>query len=168
MIRPGMIYGPESAGREWTIVSRARAGIRRIELPDGGAQFFARVALDRVGRAVVAAAERAPDGFWPVNVVDPYGWTYAGLVGEIGCLLDWEWEPVLVPWGTAWHPYQAQSPYFCSDRRLREVLGVNDPGPRAALADTVQWLLAHGAERYPDDHAQTVATPRGPEKSATT
>ncbi len=45
VVRRGMIYGPGSAGREWTIASRARAGIHRIELPDGGAQFFARAAL---------------------------------------------------------------------------------------------------------------------------
>lgn len=116
----------------------------------------------------MAAAERAPDGVWPVNAVDPYGWTYAGLVGEIGRLLDWTWEPILVPWGAAWHPFQSQSPYFCSDRRLREVLGVDDPDPRAALAETVEWLLAHGAERYPDDHPKAVATERGPEKNAAT
>jgi nucleoside-diphosphate-sugar epimerase len=156
VIRPGMIYGPGSAGREWTIVSRARAGIHRIELPDGGAQFFARVAVERVGRAVVAAVERAPEGFWPVNAADPYGWTYAGLVGEIGRLLNWEWEPVLVPWGAAWHPFQSLSPYVVSDRRLREVLQVNDPDPRTALAETVEWLLAHGAGQYPDNNAQAV------------
>lgn len=164
VVRPGMIYGPGSAGREWTIVSRVRAGIHQIELPDGGAQFFARVALERVGRAVIASAERAPEGLWAVNAVDPYGWTYAGLVGEVGQLLGWEWEPMLVPWGAAWHPFQSQSPYFCSDARLREVLGVHEPDPRAALAETVTWLWEHGAEHYPDDHAKAVATERGPEK----
>lgn len=165
VLRPGMIYGPRIAGREWTIVSHVRAGARRIELPDGGAQFFARVALDRVARAVVAAAERAPNDFWPVNVVDPYGWTYAGLVGEIGRLLNWTWEPVLVGWSGADHPYKIHSPYFCSDARLRDVLDVTEPDPREALAETVQWLWDHGAEHYPEDAEEAVPTERGPEKA---
>ncbi len=41
----------------------------QVVLPESG--------CERVGRAVIAAAERAPEGFWPVNAVDPYGWTYA-------------------------------------------------------------------------------------------
>jgi nucleoside-diphosphate-sugar epimerase len=164
VLRPGMIYGPGAAGREWTIVARARAGIHRIELPDGGGQFFARAALDRVGRAVVAAAEKASDGVWPVNVVDPYGWTYAGLVNAIGEILNWTWEPVFVRWEEVDHPYKGNSPYFFSDARLREVLEVLEPDPREALAETVRWLWDHGAEHYPDDSAKAVPTERGPEK----
>ena len=165
VLRPGMIYGPGVAGREWTSVCQIRAGIRRIKLPDGGAQFFSRVALDRVARAVVAASERAPDDFWPVNVVDPYGWTYAGLVGEIGRLLNWTWEPELVGWSDADHPYKIHSPYFCSDTRLRSVLEVTEPDPREALAETVRWLWDHGAEHYSDDPADALPTERGPEKA---
>ena len=164
VLRPGMIYGPGAAGREWTIVSRIRRGEHRIELPDGGAQLFARVALERVGRAVVAAAERAPAGFWPVNVVDPYGWTYAGLVGEIGRILDWEWEPVAVRWEEADHPFKIQSPFVCSDTRLREFLGVTEPDPREALEETVRWLWDHGAEHYAEEADVAVPTHRGPEK----
>lgn len=167
VLRPGMIYGPGAAGREWTIVSRVRAGIRRIELPDGGGQFFGRAAVERVGRAVVAAAERAPGDFWRVNVVDPYGWTYAGLVAEIGRLLAWEWEPVAVRWEEADHPFKGQSPFFFSDARLREVLRVSEPDPRAALAETVRWLWDHGAEHYGDE-ATAVPTHRGPEKDGRT
>ena len=163
VLRPGMIYGPGAAGREWTLVSRIRAGIRRLELPDGGAQFFARAAVERVGRAVIAAIEKAPTGWWPVNVVDPYGWTYAGLAGEIARVLDWKWEPVVVPWDAAGHPFKIQSPYFCSDRRLREVLGVTEPDPAEALVDTVAWLWKHGAEHYPDQFEESEATHRGPE-----
>lgn len=163
LLRPGMIYGPGAAGREWTIVARIRAGIRRIELPDGGVQLFGRAAVERVGRAVVAAAERAPDALWPVNVVDPYGWTYAGLVREIGRLRGWEWEPVAVRWEEADHPFKLQSPFVFSDVRLREVLGVTEPDPRAALAETVGWLWDHGAERYGDGMEPSVPTHRGPE-----
>lgn len=164
VLRPGMIYGPAAAGREWTIVSRIRRGEHRIELPDGGAQLFARVALERVGRAVVAAAELAPSGFWPANVVDPYGWTYAGLVGEIGRILDWAWEPVAVRWEEADHPFKIQSPFICSDVKLRDVLGVIAPDPRDALAETVRWLWDHGVEQYGEDPERALPTHRGPEK----
>jgi nucleoside-diphosphate-sugar epimerase len=165
MIRPGMIYGPGAAGREWTVVSRIKRGERRIELPDGGGQFFARVAVERVGRAVIAAAERAPAGFWPVNVVDPYGWTYAGLVREIGRILDWEWEPVFVRFEDGSHPFKLQSPFMLSDSRLRDVLRVTEPDPRNALAETVRWLWDHGAENYPVDDASATPTHRGPERN---
>lgn len=166
VLRPGMIYGPGAAGREWTLVSRIRAGVRRLDLPDGGAQFFARAALERVARAVIAAIEKAPAGLWPVNVVDPYGWTYAGLAGEIARLLDWQWEPIVVPWDAAVHPFKIQSPYFCSDQRLREVLGVTEPDPAEALAETVAWLWEHGAEHYSERLENTEATHRGPEKAS--
>jgi nucleoside-diphosphate-sugar epimerase len=164
VLRPGMIYGPGAAGREWTVVSRIRRGERRIQLPDGGGQFFARVAVERVGRAVIAAAERAPDGFWPVNVADPYGWTYAGLVREIGRILDWEWEPIFVRFEDGSHPFKLQSPYMLSDSRLRDVLRVTEPDPRDALAETVRWLWDHGAEHYPVDDANATPTHRGPER----
>jgi nucleoside-diphosphate-sugar epimerase len=164
MIRPGMMYGPGAAGREWTVVSRIKRGERRIELPDGGGQFFSRVAVERVGRAIIAAAERAPAGFWPVNVVDPYGWTYAGLVGEIGRILDWEWEPVFVRFEDGSHPFKLQSPFMLSDSRLRDVLRVTEPDPRDALAETVRWLWDHGAALYSADDASATPTHRGPER----
>ncbi|HEX9436558.1 MAG TPA: hypothetical protein VGA16_05285, partial [Candidatus Limnocylindria bacterium] len=126
--------------------------------------LFARAALGRVGRAVVAAIDRAPNGFWPVNVVDPYGWTYAGLVGEIGRILDWKWEPVAVRWEEADHPFKVQSPFICSDARLREVLGVTMPDPRDALAETVRWLWDHGTAHYGEEAERATPTHRGPEK----
>jgi hypothetical protein len=41
------------------------------------------------------------------------------------------------------HPWQTAHPVLCSDRRLREILGVSAPDPRDALADTVHWLWHH-------------------------
>jgi nucleoside-diphosphate-sugar epimerase len=143
VLRPGAIYGPHPEVREWFLVERICRGERRLELPDGGAQFWHRVAVDRVGAAVTAALDRAPDGFWVCNVVDPYDWSYAGLAAEIAALLDWEWEPVRVAFNETDHPWQTAHPVLCSDRRLREVLGVSAPDPRGALADTVHWLWDH-------------------------
>lgn len=150
ILRPGMIYGPGSAAREWTLVKLIKEGTRELRLPLGGGQFFSRVALERVGRAVVAAAERAPEGTWVANVVDPYGWTYAGLAAEIAELLGWRWEPAWVDWHEASHLFKAQAPFVCSDTRLRDVLGVTGPDPRAALAEAVRWLWDHGQQAYPD------------------
>jgi len=147
VLRPGAIYGQgDPLAREWPLVRRAKQGIRKLELPGGGVQFFHRVAVERVGRGIVAAAERAPAGFWVCNVVDPYDWTYAGLAREIGRILGWEWEPVSVSFAAARHPFQLASPLFVSDRRLREVLRVTEPDPREALEATVRWYWEHGPE----------------------
>jgi nucleoside-diphosphate-sugar epimerase len=142
-LRPGAIYGPAPGMREWFLVEKVHRGERRLELPDGGVQLWHRVAVERVGHAIVAAVARAPEGFWACNVADPYDWTYAGLAGEIGALLDWEWEPVRVPFDAVDHPWQTLHPVLCDDRRLREVLGVTEPDPRVALANTVRWLWDH-------------------------
>jgi hypothetical protein len=85
-------------------------------------------------------------------------------VGVIGEILTWTWETVFVRWEEADHPFKGQSPFFFSDTRLRDVLKVLEPDPRAALEETVRWLWAHGAEHYPDDSALAVPTERGPEK----
>jgi nucleoside-diphosphate-sugar epimerase len=141
-LRPGAIYGPHPDVREWTLVRRVIAGDRRLPLPDGGHQVLHRVAVERVGRAIVAAIEHAPTHFWACNVIDPYDWTYAGLAAEIGRLLDWQWEPEHVAFSETEHPWQAGHPILASDRRLQENLGVSDdqPDPLAALAETVNWL----------------------------
>ncbi|HUA12484.1 MAG TPA: hypothetical protein VMA83_10825 [Solirubrobacteraceae bacterium] len=141
-LRPGAIYGPFATTREHTLVERAARGERRLELPDGGAQVFHRVALARVAAAIGAAVERAPDGFWACNVVDPYDSDYAGLARKVGDLLDFAWEPVDVPFATTDHPWQTRHPCLASDERLRTVLGVraDEPDPDEALAATVAWL----------------------------
>lgn len=140
VLRPGAIYGPFAASREAHLVAMIRAGTRRLELPAGGTQVWHRVALERVGRAVAAACERRVDGFWACNVVDPVDFDYAGLAAAVGRLLGWVWEPVEVPFAATDHPWQVRHPVLCSDRRLREVLGVEGPDPGDALADCVRWL----------------------------
>jgi nucleoside-diphosphate-sugar epimerase len=143
-LRPGSIYGPHPDTREGFIVNLVRRGERRLELPDGGVQLFHRVAVERVGRAVVAALERAPDGYWACNVVDPVDWEYAGLAGAIGRLLDWEWEPVRLPYEESEHPWHTSHPVHASDERLRHVLGVTEPETDAALEECVRWLWETG------------------------
>ena len=139
-LRPGAIYGPHVGVRERTFVELIARGVRELPLPDGGTQLFHRVATDRVGRAVAAAVDRAPAGFWACNVVDPYDWDYSGLANEVGRLLDWHWEPTRVAFTAADHPWQVTHPFLCSDRRLREILCVEGPDPRDALAECLEWL----------------------------
>jgi nucleoside-diphosphate-sugar epimerase len=139
-LRPGTIYGPHPDTREGFIVSKVKRGERRLELPDGGVQLFHRVAVERVGRAIVAALSRAPDGFWACNVVDPEEREYASLAGAIGRLLEWEWEPVRMPYEESEHPWHVSHPVIASDERLRLVLGVLEPDPDRALEECVRWL----------------------------
>jgi nucleoside-diphosphate-sugar epimerase len=155
VLRPGAIYGAFLSTRERYFVERVRDGVRELKMPDRGQQIFHRVAVERVGRAIVAALERAPDGFWACNVVDPYDWTFAGLVGEVERLLDWEWQPVEVPFEEVDHPWGAAHPIIGSDIRLREVLMVYEPDPRDALTKTVDWLWKHrGSLREIEDRPE--------------
>ncbi|MEO9254900.1 MAG: hypothetical protein ABI305_05130 [Tepidiformaceae bacterium] len=145
VLRPGAIYGAgDPLAREWPLVRRAKEGIRHLELPAAGVQIFHRVAVERVSSAILAAPEFAPGGFWPCNVVDPYFWTYAGLAAEIGRILDWEWEPESVSYAATKHPLQLATPAIFADRRLREVLRVTKPDPRAALELLVHEYCANG------------------------
>jgi nucleoside-diphosphate-sugar epimerase len=148
LLRPGTIYGPHPSTREWTLVRKVARGERRLPLPDGGVQLFHRVALDRVARAIAAAAERPPDGLWACNVVDPFDRDYSGLARRVGEILGWEWEPEKVAFDAADHPWQTGHPMLCSDRRLREELGVgaDQPDPDDALRETVEWLWDHREE----------------------
>ena len=139
-LRPGAIYGSHPDSRERLIVEMVREQQRVVALPGGGDQLFHRVAVDRVGRAVAAALQHAPDGFWACNVGDPYDWTYGALVAEVGRLLDWEFAFEVVGPDEADHPWKGLHPVVCSTRRLEDVLGVREPDPRAALAECVQWL----------------------------
>jgi len=145
VLRPGAIYGPFVETRERYFVELVRDGKHTLPFPDRGQQIFHRVAVERVGRAIVAAIDRAPDGAWACNVVDPHDWTFAGLAGEVGRLLDWEWETVDVPFAEADHPWATAHPILGSDTRLRETLGVHEPDPREALAATIEWLWENAA-----------------------
>lgn len=149
-LRPGTIYGPNRWSREWSIVRLVHAGVHRLLLPVAGTQLFHRVAIERVGHAIVAALEHPPTGFWACNVVDPYDWTYAGLAARVGDLLNWEWEPEVVPFEKGLHPWSLRHPVLCCDRRLREALCVNGPDPATALAEAVAWMWDHRDELAAD------------------
>lgn len=139
-LRPGAIYGPHPDSRERVLVEHVRSGGHLLALPDGGHQLFHRVAVERVGRAIAAALERAPDGVWACNVGDPGDWTYGGLAGEVARLLGAELEFETVGFDDADHPWKVRHPVLCDTCRLEDVLGVTEPAPAAALAECVSWL----------------------------
>jgi len=143
LLRPGAIYGPAfhaAVLREWFLVERALRGDRTLPFPHGGTQLFHRVALDRVGRAVAAAVEHAPEGTWACNVADPYDWTYGGLAQLVAQRLGHTWEPDANP--EADHPWNARHPVLVDTTRLRTVLHVGpaDPDPREATTTQIAWL----------------------------
>lgn len=142
-LRPGAIYGPHPDARERVLVEMVRERREVVPLPDGGDQLFHRVAVDRVGRAIAASLERAPEGFWACNVGDPRDLTYGALAAAIARLLDWEFRFEHVPFDGAEHPWQIRHPVVCDTRRLQDVLGVTEPDPDEALAECVRWLWEH-------------------------
>jgi nucleoside-diphosphate-sugar epimerase len=149
VLRPGAIYGPylhPRVLREWYLVGRVARRERRLPLPDGGTQLFHRVGTDRVGRAIAAAVERAPSGRWDCNVGDPRDFTFGALASLVARQLEWDWEPVAVPWAEGDHPWNVRHPVVTDTTRLREVLGVLEPDPIAATEAQIDWLWQHRAE----------------------
>jgi nucleoside-diphosphate-sugar epimerase len=149
VLRPGAIYGPylhPRVFREWYLVGRVARREPRLPLPDGGTQLFHRVAVERVGRALAAAVERAPGGRWECNVGDPLDFTFGALASLVARQLHWEWEPVPVPWADGDHPWNVRHPVVTDTRRLREVLRVVDPDPVAATVAQIDWLWERRAE----------------------
>jgi nucleoside-diphosphate-sugar epimerase len=146
ILRPGAIYGPFDHPyvlREWYLVGRVARGERELDLPDGGTQLFHRVAIERVGRAVAAALERAPDGVWACNVADPTDFTFGGLARLVAERFDWEWQLQPMGWDRSDHPWNVRQPVFTDTTRLRETLGVTRPDPVEATLAQLDWLWAN-------------------------
>jgi nucleoside-diphosphate-sugar epimerase len=146
VLRPGAIYGPHDHPhvlREWYLVGKVARAERRLLVPDGGTQIFNRVALDRVGRAIAAAIERAPDGVWACNVADPSDLTFGGLARLVAERFDWEWELEAVGWAEGDHPWNVRHPVIADTTRLRAVLGVSEPDPLQATLGQIDWLWAN-------------------------
>lgn len=149
ILRPGAIYGPQihqAVLREWYLVERVSRAQRGLGLPAGGGQLFHRVALDRVGRAIAAALERAPAGQWAVNVADPQDLTFGGLAALVAERVSWDWELENVAWEDSDHPWNVRHPVLVDTSRLRDVLGVTTPEPRQATEEQIDWLWRHRNE----------------------
>jgi len=143
ILRPGAIYGPYDHPhtlREWHLVGKVARGERRLALPAGGTQLFQRVAVDRVGRAIAAALERAPAGTWPCNVGDPRDLTFGGLAALVAQRLGWEWEVEEAAWPEGDHPWNVRHPVVADTTRLQAELGVHQPDPLEATLAQIDWL----------------------------
>lgn len=149
VLRPGAIYGRFAHPRvlrEWYLVGKVARGERRLALPDGGTQLFQRVAVERVGLAIAAAIEHAPEGLWACNIGDPQDLTFGGLARLVEELLGWKWEIEHVPWEEGDHPWNVRHPVLADTTRLRDVLGVTGAEPLAATSDQIGWLWRQRAE----------------------
>jgi nucleoside-diphosphate-sugar epimerase len=104
------------------------------------------VACERVGRAVAAALERAPQGRWECYVGDPRDFTFGALAALVAERLDWSWELVHVSWKEGDHPWNVRHPVVADTTRLRDVLGVIEPDPVASTVAQIEWLREHRAE----------------------
>jgi nucleoside-diphosphate-sugar epimerase len=148
ILRPGAIYGRHADPhvlREWYLVGKVARGERRLPLPAGGTQLFHRVAVERVGRAIAAAIERAPAGTWACNVADPRDLTFGGLAALVAERLGWEWELAEVPWADGDHPWNVRQPVVADTARLQRRLEVTEPDPLAATTAQIDWLWEHRA-----------------------
>ena len=143
VLRPAAIYGPflhPRVLREWYLVGKVARGDPHLPLPLGGTQFFHRVAVGRVGRALAAALGKAPEGRWACNVADPRDFTYGALAAVVAKQLEWEWQPHAIDWRESDHPWNVRHPVLADTTRLRNVLGVAEPDPVAATKAQIDWL----------------------------
>jgi hypothetical protein len=85
-------------------------------------------------------------GRWECNVGDPLDFTFGALASLVARQLDWEWEPVHVPWADGDHPWNVRHTVVADVARLRDVLGVLDPAPIAATLAQIDWLWERRAE----------------------
>ena len=143
MLRPGTIYGPYENPhvlREWHLVGKIARGDRRLALPAGVRSCSSAVAIERVGRAIAAALERAPTGAWACNVADPRDLTFGGLAAPTAERLGWEWEIEEVAWADGDHPWNVRHPVVADTTRLRDQLAVTEPDPLEATIAQIDWL----------------------------
>jgi nucleoside-diphosphate-sugar epimerase len=146
VLRPGAIYATydhPNVVREWYLVGKVARNERRLAMPDGGTQIFNRVAVERVGRAIAAAIEHAPDGYWACNVADPSDFTFGGLARLVAERLTWEWDFQPVEWKNGDHPWNVRHPVIADTVRLRSMLRVIDPDPLDATLQQIDWLWAN-------------------------
>jgi nucleoside-diphosphate-sugar epimerase len=149
ILRPGAIYGPHDHPfvlREWYLVGKVARGERRLSLPAGGTQLFHRVAVERIGRAIAAALERAPAGTWPCNVADSRDLTFGGLAALVAERLGWEWETDEITWADGDHPWNVRHPVVADTTRLQRRLGVTEPDPLEATIAQIDWLWERRSE----------------------
>ncbi|HEX4730680.1 MAG TPA: hypothetical protein VH299_05395 [Solirubrobacterales bacterium] len=147
LLRPGAIYGPHPSTREWTLVRRIAGGDRRLPLPDGGVQVFHRVAVDRLARAILAAAERTPGDSWPAT----------SSIRSTGTTRDW---PVGSARSSTGSGSRRRSPSRRPTTRGRRDTPSSDPIVGCATP-SVSGRSARPRQRPAGDGRMAVGAPRG-------
>ena len=144
VLRLAALYGPGvPMAREWYVVARAKAGRRRLAVPDGGRHLLHRLFVDNAVHAILAALAhpREVDGH-AFNVGDSHVPTAAALCRQIGRALDRPVEPVGVsPADWPLLPWAVPRPVVLDTLALRARLGYAEPvPPEEGLLRTVRWL----------------------------
>jgi nucleoside-diphosphate-sugar epimerase len=146
VLRLAPLYGPGVAlAREWHVVGRLRAGLRRMAVPDGGGQLLHRLYVDNAVHAVIAALDHPQevDGR-AFNVGDSRVPTLAELCAGCAAAAGRPLELVPVPRAVldTHSPWAVPRPVVLDLFRLRQTAGYQHPVPaEEALARTVRWLM---------------------------
>jgi nucleoside-diphosphate-sugar epimerase len=147
-------YGPRTPGPyDWTVIRRVLDGRRAIVIADGGIKLESRVFTENAAAAVllvvdqpgVAAGKR-------YSVTDACTFTMRQRIEFIVRHLGAEVELVDMPYDLAWpcHPLwrHAREHRLAQSALIRSELAYRDAvAADAALARSVDWLVAHSPER---------------------
>ncbi len=165
LLRLGAVYGEHDyQGRLEFVLRRIRAGRRRIPIGPGSF-LFSRVYVGDVARAVRLALHTDAARGEIFNVCEHRTWPYRRFAEEIARAAGSSTELVRVPESelpadlllTA-----GMSQHLLGDAaKARRMIGWEETDPRAALATTVEWNLAHPpASSDPDFSADDRALDR--------
>lgn len=160
-----LLYGPHAPGpQDWSIVRRVLDGRRQLVLQDSGLRYEMRGFTENMAHAVLLAVTRPAAAVGrKFYVADARQYTARQriefIIGHLGA--DVEIVDVAYPQARPAHPFAR----FRRDHRIRatersrSVLGYTDlVDPPAALARTVDWLVAH-PPRPGDEDEQKIGDP---------
>jgi nucleoside-diphosphate-sugar epimerase len=143
-------YGPRSPGPyDWSVIRRVLDGRRTIVIADGGIKIDSRVFTANAAASVLLAIDKPEIAAGKrYSVADDNSFTMRQRIEFIARHLGHELELVDMPYELAWpcHPLwrHVRGHRLALSTLIREELGYRDPvAPDAAMATTVDWLLAN-------------------------
>ncbi len=148
------IYGPrQPAPFDWCVVRRLLDGRSRLVIADGGLKVELRLFSENAARAVLCAVDR-PEASRGRSfyLADERQFTMRQRIEAIAAHLERPVELVDLPYPLALpcHPFwrHEREHRYRDTRRAQLALGYRDAvTPEAALARTLEWLLANPPER---------------------
>ena len=143
-------YGPRSPGPyDWSVIRRVLDGRRSIVIADGGIKIDSRVFTANAAAAVLLAVDKSEVAAGKrYSVADEDAFTMRQRIEFIASHLGHEFDVVDMPYELAWPCYplwrHVRGHRLTLSTLIRDELGYRDPvAPDAAMATTVDWLLAN-------------------------